>query len=125
MGRYLERATKRQIDAQAPHDCVMPFLELCYSVVAKAGRAAPNGDVAVLEDEFLYRVVALQAAELEGRRQAKRYRYNGIGEITLVLVLVQRKASARFIPINQTRIGVELGIPGVGRRLKRGRPGRG
>ena len=48
----------------------MPFFELRYSVVAKAGRAAPHGNVAVLENELLHRVFALQAAELKGRRQA-------------------------------------------------------
>ena len=33
----------------------MPLFELRYSVVAKAGRAAPHGNVAVLENELLHR----------------------------------------------------------------------
>ena len=87
--RPLERAPERQVNAHPPNDLVTTVPQLRHSVVAKARLTAPNGNVTVPDIELLHGIIALQAAELERRRQTKRHGYNRIGKIALVLVLVK------------------------------------
>jgi hypothetical protein len=74
------------------------------------------------ERELLHRVVSLQAAELEYRRQTQRDGNDRIGEVALVLVLVERQTRTRLVAVDQACVGTKLRIAGFprggGRELK-------
>src|SRR5262245_60319769 len=57
-------------------------------------------------------VVALLTAELECCRQTQRYGDDRIGEIALVLVLMERQARTRLIAIDEACVGTKLRIAG-------------
>lgn len=110
--RPLEGTAERQIDAHAPNGLVTAILQLRHAVIAKARRAAPHGDIAMPESELIHRVVSLQASELEYRRQTQRHGNDRIGEVALVLVLVQRQVRTRLIAVDQACVGTKLRIAG-------------
>ena len=94
---------------------MLAILQHCNAVVAEPRRRpAPDRNVTVTQRVFLYRIGALRPAELEGRGQAERSGNDRIGEIALVLVLVQRQPRAGLVPVDQAGIGPEAGISGQG-----------
>lgn len=96
----LKRASERQVDTHASNGLVMTVLQLRHAVVAKARRTAPDGNIAVPQSELPHWVIALQAAELQRRRQTQRHGDDRISEIALVLVLMKGQERARLIAID-------------------------
>src|SRR5689334_2568916 len=78
---------KGQIDALAAHHRVLAVGQRRDTVKEQPGRPAPYRDVAMLQPKPARLVGALQPAEQEDRRQAKRHRDDRRVEILLVPVL--------------------------------------
>ena len=98
---------------------MLAILQHCNAVAAEPRRPAPDRNVTVTQRVFLYRIGALQSAELEGRGQAARNENDWIGEIALVLVMVQRQPRAGPVPVDQAGVGSEVGVAGLRGRLGR------
>jgi hypothetical protein len=64
-----------------------------HTVIAQPGRPAPYCNVTVSKRILLYGIGPLDATELECCGQLKRNRDDWIAEITLILVLMERKPS--------------------------------
>jgi hypothetical protein len=77
--RISERAAECQVDPHAPNLRMLAILQHCNAVVAEPRRPAPDRNVTVTQRVFLYRIGALQSAELEGRGQAERSGNDWIG----------------------------------------------
>src|SRR5579863_9768554 len=83
----------------------MAVFERKHTVMAQARRAAPDHNIAMMQQHSPMRVGPRVATEQENRRQSERYRNDGCAEIAFVLILMQREARAGFVAIEQTRVG--------------------
>src|ERR1700730_7398820 len=91
-----QRLAECQIDAAPPGERVVAVGERVDAVERQPGGAAPDHDIAALERDAPWPVTAFCAAEQEHRRQAERDRYDRLGKVLLVAILVQCQSCARL-----------------------------
>jgi len=60
-----------------------------------------------------------EAAELKHGRQTQRHRNDGLVQVFLIFILMQRQLRTRFIAIKQTGIRIKAREPRLRRRLLR------
>lgn len=83
-------------------------------MIKQARLAAPDHHIAMLQQQPLQRVAALQAAKLKDGRQAQRDRDNRRPQILFIFILMQRQFCARTIAVNQTGVRGKLRIAAGG-----------
>src|SRR5215470_9875077 len=84
------------------------IFERSDSMKAEPRRSAPNYDVAMAQFDAFRFVGAVLATEQKDRRNAERYRYDRLGEILLVFVLMKREPRAGLIAIDEASIGKKV-----------------
>lgn len=88
---------------------MMPRFQRLNAMIKQARLAAPDHHIAMLQQQPLQRVAALQAAKLKDGRQAQRDRDNRRPQILFIFILMQRQFCARTIAVNQTGVGENSG----------------
>lgn len=93
---------------------MMPRFQRLNAMIKQARLAAPDHHIAMLQQQPLQRVAALQAAKLKDGRQAQRDRDNRRPQILFIFILMQRQFCAVTIAVNQTGVGRKLRIAAGG-----------
>src|SRR5215471_2885966 len=92
---------------------MLPILEWGDTVIDEASGPTPHHGVTVFEVQAAHAIGATFAAPIEYGRQAERNRDDRSPSIILITVLVQAEFGAGAIPIDQARVGIIVGEPGL------------
>lgn len=107
-----------EVDAARAGGGVLAVLERRDAMKAQPRRAAPDEDVAVLERDAPGLVAAGVAAPQEGGRQAEGDGHDGLGEVPLVLVLVQGHLGAGGVAVDEAGVRGKARKAGAGGGIK-------
>src|SRR5216684_7569316 len=114
MATISEHLPERKVDASGAGQRMLPILKRSDSVIDEACGTAPHRDVTAFEPQPAHRIGAAFAAPQEYGRQAERDGDNRSPGILLVTVLMEAEFGARDVAVDQARVGIVVGKPGLG-----------
>ncbi len=80
------------------------------AVIGHAGGSAPHRNIAALKPDAARAIPPGRGSEQKNGRQTQRDGNDGLGEIALVLILVERQSGPGLVTVHKADIGFETGV---------------